>query len=125
VGSLCYILYKEPNQGVSCQPVMSVTKKGKNSICSSYSSFIALLKKSKLGHTESRYQLINHAKKTNNCNAARSFKVSEEHFRLWRQPTEKLLNVNTQQCCSGPKYGHFHELEQGIVESVYLQDTLE
>jgi len=76
---------------------MSVTKKGKHSTCSSYSSFTALLKKSKLDHTESLYQLINHAEKTNNCNAARSFKVSGEHFQLWRQPKEKLLNVNSTQ----------------------------
>jgi hypothetical protein len=83
-----------PNQGVSCQTVTGVAKKGKHSICSSYSSFTALLKNSKLDHIESRYQWNNHAVKTDNCNATRRFKVAVEHFRLWMQPQEKLLNVN-------------------------------
>jgi len=26
---------------------------------------------------------------------------------------------------AGPKYGHSHELEQGIVESVFLEETME
>jgi hypothetical protein len=69
--------------------------------------------------------VIKHAEQTNNCEAARKYSeysVSEANVWRWKQQKQKLKNVNSAwKSFSGPKHGHFLEVEEQVVQFVCTQ----
>jgi hypothetical protein len=68
--------------------------------------------------------VINYAEKTNNCNATRTFCVEEANVQRWKEPKQKLIDLNTTQK-SVPRCGHFQELEKETVEFVCFKTKTE
>jgi replicative superfamily II helicase len=66
--------------------------------------------------------VINYAKKTNNCSAARKFSVAEANVRRWQEQKQKLRNTKCiRKSFRGPKHGRFQELEKEVVEFVRMK----
>lgn len=67
-----------------------------------------------------KLMLTNHAKITSSCNAANKFQVSRETIRMWRLNI-RINTKSTQKYFSGHKHSHCQELEQEIVQFLYLK----
>jgi hypothetical protein len=69
-----------------------------------------------------KLMLMNHAKITNSCNATNKFQVSRETIRIWRLNIRRNTK-STQKYFSGQKHSHCQELEQEIVQFMYLRNV--
>lgn len=67
-----------------------------------------------------KLMLMNHAKITDSCSAANKFQVSRETIRMWRLNI-RINTKSTPKYFSGHKHSHCQELEQEIVQFVYLK----
>jgi hypothetical protein len=67
-----------------------------------------------------KLMLMNYSKITNSCNAAIKFQVSKETISMWRLNI-RINTKSTQKYFSGHKHSHCQELEQKIVQFVYLK----
>jgi hypothetical protein len=66
-----------------------------------------------------KLKVIREAEETNNCAAARKFKVTENNVRRWRQQKTDLSNSSgTRTAFRGPKKGRFDEIDTEVVKYV-------
>lgn len=66
-----------------------------------------------------KIMVINHAKISNNCAAARKYGISEANVRRWINDEARLKNArSTRKAFSGPQQGRFKEIENEVVDYV-------
>ena len=66
-----------------------------------------------------KVMVLRAAEETNNCAAARKFKVTENNVRRWRLQKRELLKAHaTRKAFRGPKKGRFESIDRQIMEYV-------
>jgi hypothetical protein len=63
--------------------------------------------------------VICEAEKTNNCAAARKFRITDNNVRRWWQQKDELSNAHsTRMGFRGPKKGRFNEIDVSVIKFI-------